>query len=422
MRITGRVCFLVLAILLVSVSAKGEEQEENPYVFDDRHFTTGLQTQHGRLRILQNFAERSKLLLGIGNYRVAVLEAQPHTFIVPNHQDVNTLLYVAQGEGAVSVVSEDNRESFNIREGDIFWIAAGTPTYLINRHNNQNLVIAELLQPVSVPGRVEAFFGAGGENPESFYKAFSDEILDAAFNARRDRWQSLFRKQRQGAILKASEEQIRAMSREEGGIWPFGGQTKASVINILEQRPSQSNQYGKLYEVDSSQHRQLQDHDVSISLANITQGAMTTLYYNSEATQIVIVEDGEGYFEMACPHLSQQQGQGQGQQQPRPSYQKVSSPLKQGTVVVVPAGHPYVAVASNNQNLVLLSFEINSKNNRRYPLAGKRNIINQLEREAKELAFRASARNVDEVFGSQNDEGFVKGPRQQQQQGGRADA
>lgn len=51
---------------------------------------------------------------------------------------------------------------------------------------------------------------------------------------------------------------------------------------------------------------------------------------------------------------------------------------------------------------------------------GRRNIINQLEREAKELAFGVSAREVDEVFGSQNDEGFVKGPRQQQQ--GRADA
>lgn len=57
--------------------------------------------------------------------------------------------------GTVSLMSEDNRESFNIREGDFFWISAGTPTYLINRQNNQNLVIAKLLQPVAVPGRFE---------------------------------------------------------------------------------------------------------------------------------------------------------------------------------------------------------------------------------------------------------------------------
>lgn len=97
MGIAGRVCFLVLAILLVSVSAKEEKREKNPYVFEDRHFTTGLKTQHGSLRILKNFAERSELLLGIGNYRVAVLEAQPQTFVVPNHLDADALVYVAQG-------------------------------------------------------------------------------------------------------------------------------------------------------------------------------------------------------------------------------------------------------------------------------------------------------------------------------------
>lgn len=35
---------------------------------------------------------------------------------------------------------------------------------------------------------------------------------------------------------------------------------------------------------------------------------MTTLFYNSKATKIVIPVNGEGSFEMACPHLSEQQG------------------------------------------------------------------------------------------------------------------
>ncbi|CAA2961743.1 vicilin-like antimicrobial peptides 2-2, partial [Olea europaea subsp. europaea] len=43
-----------------------------------------LQSQHERLRILLNFAERSKLLMGIDNYRVAILEAHPQTFTVLN--------------------------------------------------------------------------------------------------------------------------------------------------------------------------------------------------------------------------------------------------------------------------------------------------------------------------------------------------
>ncbi|KAK6120069.1 hypothetical protein DH2020_046199 [Rehmannia glutinosa] len=157
---------------------------------------------------------------------------------------------------------------------------------------------------------------------------------------------------------------------------------------------------------------------------------MTAPVYNSKATKIAIVVEGEGYFEMACPHLSQGRQQG-GQQRERggsqqreirggPSYQKVSSRLTRGTVVVVPAGHPFVAVASNNQNLQLLCFEVNYHNNEKYPLAGKRNVMNQLERQAKELAFGMPAREVEEVFNSQQDEFFFKGPRQQHQ--GRSDA
>ncbi|GFP81981.1 vicilin-like antimicrobial peptides 2-2 [Phtheirospermum japonicum] len=396
-----------------------QRKEENPYVFEDRHFVTGLQTRHGRVRILQKFTDRSKLLKGIENFRVSIVEADPQTFIVPSHWDAEVVLFVANGRGTVNLVRQEGRESFNIKQGDIYRIKAGTTSYLINRDNNEKLILVKLLQPINTPGHFEGFFGAGGENPESFFKAFSDEILEAAFNTRKDRLQKLFGQQKQGAIIKASQEQIRSMShqQEEGSIWPFGGESKGT-FNLYQQRPTHSNQYGQLYEVDSSHFRQLQDLDIAVSLANITQGAMTAPYYNSKATKISVVVEGEGYFEMACPHMSQQQQQQQGRRQREatsagPSYQRISSRLKRGTVVVVPAGHPMVAVASNNQNLQLLCFEVNYR---------RRNVMKQLEREAKELAFGMPAREVEEVFNSQQEEFFFKGPRQQQQQKGRTDA
>lgn len=104
---------------------------------------------------------------------------------------------------------------------------------------------------------------------------------------------------------------------------------------------------------------------------------MTAPYYNSKSTKIAIVVDGEGYFEMACPHLSQSQGrqeeryESQRETRGGTSYQTVQSRLRVGTVVVVPAGHPFVAVASNNQNLQLLCFEINAYGNEKFTLAGR---------------------------------------------------
>ncbi|KZV22527.1 sucrose-binding protein-like [Dorcoceras hygrometricum] len=409
---------------------EGKQQyEENPYVFKDRHFVTGLRTQHGRLRILQKFTDRSKKLYrGIENYRLAIYEADPLTFVVPNYFDAEALIFVAKGKGTVSLVTKDRRESFNIKEGDILRIKAGTTAYLINRDQNERLVLAKLLQPVSTPGNFEAFFGVGGENPESFYSVFSNEILEAAFNVRRDRIEKLFGQQRQGAILKVSREQIQRMSQhEEGGIWPFGGGESKSTYNIYEQHPTHANQYGQLYEVDSSHFRSLHDLDVAVALTNITRGAMTALYYNSRATKICTVIDGAGYYEMACPHISQSQNHHEGsrwregewpgsrrESGGNPTYQKISSRLEHGTVVVVPAGHPFVAVASTNQNLQLICFLVHANDNEKHALTGKRNVINRLEREAKELSFGVPEREVDAVFRSQEEEFFSKGPRQQQ--------
>ncbi|KAK2997987.1 hypothetical protein RJ639_026653, partial [Escallonia herrerae] len=327
--------------------------------------------------------------------------------------------------------SPDGRESFNLRRGDIFRVPSGATAYLVNSDNNEKLKIAKLIRPVSTPGHFESLFGAGGEDPESFYNAFSDEILEAAFNTRRDRLQRLFGQQKKGIVVKASEEQIRALSHESGGGgWPFAaGKSSKGPFNLFKKRPTKSNNYGRLHEVDAQDYRQLEDLDVSVTFANITEGAMETPFYNTKATKISLVVEGEGYFEMACPDLSSsgsqegQKGRGggsQGRQKSSPSYKKVSARLRPGVVFVVPPGHPTLAVASRNQNLQIVCFDIHAQNNEIVPLAGRENIINQLQREAKELAFNVPAREVDEVFKSQEEEFFFKGPREQHQ--GRADA
>ncbi|XP_051120465.1 vicilin Cor a 11.0101-like [Andrographis paniculata] len=389
------------------------EDKQNPYVYEDRHFGTDIQTRHGRVRVLRKFTEGSgwKLLRGVENYRVVIVEAEPRTFVVPNHWDADVVIFVANGKGSASLVRQNRRESFNIKEGDVFRIRAGTTTYLVNRDNNEKLVLVKLAIPVSIPGHFQAFFGAAGENPQSFYNAFSDEILEATFNTRKERLDKLFGQQKQGAFLKATEDQIRSMSRhKEGGIWPFGGESKGAV-NIYEEGPKHDNKYGQLYEVDSSEYKPLRDLNVAVSLANITQGGMSAMNYNSKLTKISVVIDGEGHFEMACPHVSKESRR----ESQLPSYQRVGARLRRGTVVVVPAGHPFVAVASNNRNLQLLCFEVNAEDNESHLLAGKRNVMKQLEETAKELAFGVPAQEVDEVFNNQQEEYFFPGPQWRQQ-------
>lgn len=74
-----------------------EEEETNPYLFEDEHFESRVRTEEGTDKILQKFSRRSKLLRGLENYRVAILEANPHTFVAPAHFDAEIVLFVAKG-------------------------------------------------------------------------------------------------------------------------------------------------------------------------------------------------------------------------------------------------------------------------------------------------------------------------------------
>ena len=412
-----------------------EEQEEskgeNPYVFTEEHFESKSQSQHGRVDVLRKFTDKSELLKGIENFRIGFLEANPQTFVPPAHFDADGVFFVAQGRGTFTMIegnrgrmtssSEIKRHSFNIEAGDVVRVYAGSPVYLVNKHESQKLVIIKFIRPVNLPGSFDAFHGPGGENPESFFRAFSPELLAAAFKVDKQRIQRIFQQQ-EGEILKATREQIRALSHGEegGGIWPFGGES-TGPFNLLHRRPTQKNTFGQLWEADPNEFEQFRDLDLLVSFANITQGAMAGPFYNSKATKIAYVVNGEGYFEMACPHVTSSSGdmgrQTRGSQsRGGQKYGKVRSQLRRGTVFIVPAGHPVVTVASANNNLEVLCFEVNAQGNFRFSLAGKDNVMSKMESEALELGFGAPAREVEQIFKNRNEEFFFPGPEWQKQQ------
>ncbi|XP_073526088.1 uncharacterized protein [Phyllobates terribilis] len=408
---------------------EGEGERENPYVFNEDEFETKFQNQFGRERVLPKFSRVSKHLKGIENFRVEIFETKPMTFMLPKHCDADAFFFVANGRGTITLVSPDNRESFNIQRGHIMKVAAGTNVYLVNSDDNERLILVKLIQPVSNPGKFESFFGAGGRNPESFFNALSPEIVEALFNVRRDRLEKFFRKQDQGIVKKASREQIRALSQKsEEGAWPFGGagaRTSNGPFNLFRQRPLHNNEFGKLIEVDSDDFKQLRDLNLRITFANITQGGMHTLHYNTRATKIAVVVKGTGHFQMACPHIAGEQRQRPSRHQEEEAssvhYEKVSAKLSCGTVFIVPAGHPFVTVASRDENLEVICFEVNAEDNEKVALAGNKSVFKQLEREAKELSFEDKAEVVDEFLGKQKEEFFFAGPRSRQQRGGRSE-
>ncbi|KAK3040554.1 hypothetical protein RJ639_029000 [Escallonia herrerae] len=382
------------------VNPQREEQEENnPYFFKAQRFQSRFRTQEGHVRVLEKFSKRSELLRGIENYRLAILEASPNTFVAPHHFDAETIFVILRvnapymvlhsitdtrpffviGNGTISLVQQNRRESFNMQRGDSIRVPSGTTVYLINRDNNEKLHAVKLLKPVNNPGQFEPYFGAGGEDPESFYRAFSNEILESALNTPRDRLDRLFGQQRRGVIVRASQEQIKALSQHASS--SRGRGESRGPFSLFNEQPIYSNEFGQFFEASPNDHEQLKDLDVSVAFMSINQGGMIAPYYNTKSTRLVLVVEGSGRFEMACPELASQSQGSQGRREQETGergahYQKVGSRLSSGDAFVIPAGHPIAIVASQNENLQLVGFGINAQNNQKNFLAGKAHLTN----------------------------------------------
>ncbi|KAM0843182.1 hypothetical protein ACQ4PT_057888 [Festuca glaucescens] len=405
-----------------------EQDSRRPYVFGPHSFWRIVQSDQGFIKAIRPFNEESRLLRGIKNYRVAIMDVNPRSFVEPGYTDADGIGYVAQGEGVLTVIQNGEKRSYTVRQGDVVAAPAGSIMHLANTDGRRKLIIVKILNTISVPGKfhVENFL------PSSLSLPPKIRII-----LRRSGWRScsVGRGRRRGS----SSARPRSRSGSSAATRPFGGDSR-STYNLLEQRPTIANRHGRLYEVDARSFRALGDQDVRVSFANITTGSMTAPFYNTQSVKISVVLQGEGEVEIVCPHLSQdserhQQGQserehqqrGHGseseseseEQQEQEKYETIRARVSRGSALVVPPGHPVVAISSSraSSNLQIVCFEINAQKNERVWLAGKNNVLGKLDRPAKELAFGAPAREVDEVLGAQQEEGFLAGPGEQQGQG-----
>ncbi|KAL3727195.1 hypothetical protein ACJRO7_032013 [Eucalyptus globulus] len=342
---------------------------------------------------------------------------------------MRTVLSLRLGEGTISLVWQDKKNSYHLEGGDVIRVPAGTTVYFISSGRDGQVQIAKLIQPVNIPGTFKEFYPVGTENPESYYTVFSSEILESSLKTSRDQIERLFGQQRQGVMIRASEEPRQALSEHHGWLKNKGHGLKGP-FNLLDREPIYSNEFGRFFQASPDEFKQLHDLGVSVTFEEVYQGSIMVPHYNSKSMTVVLVVEGNGWFEMACPHLAQAQqrwgssGEREEEEEEEEEeqeteqggsarYQKVTSQLSPGDVFVIPAGHPIAIVAEQNEDLRMVGFGINAHKNERIFLAGKENIINRMDREVKELSFDLPAREVDRVFRNQEKSYFVSSEQQQ---------
>ncbi|KAE8658344.1 Vicilin C72 [Hibiscus syriacus] len=364
-----------------------EEEDEdsiNPFLFRRRKYAYGrYQEDNGSLWVLHKFIQKHLILTGYNDYRVAFLEANPNTFVLPHHCDAERIYVVTNGKGTLSILTDKKRESFNLVPGVAVRVPTGSTVYLVNQDNNQKLNIAVLVRPVNNPGKFEEFF-PGGQYPQSFYRHFSPDILETVLNTRSELLDRLLQANQSqlGMFRRASQEQIRTLS--QGATTP-SEKEEGFAFNLFAQKPKYSNQNGKFFEACPREFELLRGVDAAVVGFELNQGSIFLPHYNTESTFVIIVTEGNGVR------------------------------LSAGDAFIVPAGHPVTYFASENQHWRFIAFGLYHQNNTKIFIAGKDNVVKQMDCAAKELAFGVPSSLVDEVFNNLPESYFVT--RQSQQRG-----
>ncbi|AES80363.1 putative rmlC-like jelly roll protein [Medicago truncatula] len=436
----------IVFLASICVSSRSDQDQENPFIFNSNRFQTLFENENGHIRLLQRFDKRSKIFENLQNYRLLEYHSKPHTLFLPQHNDADFILVVVSGKAILTVLNPNNRNSFNLERGDTIKLPAGTLGYLANRDDNKDLRVLDLAIPVNRPGQFQSFSLSESENQQSFLSGFSKNILEAAFNSNYEEIERVLieeneqepqhrrglrkderRQQSQEAnvIVKVSREQIEELSKNAKSSSRRSESSESEPINLRNQKPIYSNKFGNFFEITPEKNPQLKDLDILVNYAEIREGSLLLPHFNSRATVIVAVEEGKGEFELVGQRNENQQEQreyeeDEQQQERSQQVQRYRARLSPGDVYVIPAGHPIVVTASSD--LSLLGFGINAENNQRNFLAGEEdNVISQIERPVKEVAFPGSAQDVESLLKNQRQSYFANAqPQQREREEGRS--
>ncbi|XP_019439203.1 PREDICTED: LOW QUALITY PROTEIN: conglutin beta 7-like [Lupinus angustifolius] len=412
-------------------SRSDSRRQRNPYHFSSERFQTRYRNRNGQIRVLERFDQRTNRLENLQNYRIVEFQSNPNTLILPKHSDADYILVVLNGRATITIVNPDKRQAYNLEYGDALRLPAGTTSYILNPDDNQNLRVVKLAIPINNPSNFYDFYPSSTKDQQSYFSGFSKNTLEATFNTRYEEIQRILlgnedeqedeeqrRGQEQsyqdeGVIVRVSKEQIQELRKHAQSSSRKGKPSESGPFNLRSNESIYSNKFGNFYEITPERNPQVQDLDISLTFTEINEGALLLPHYNSKAIFIVVVDEGEGNYELVG--IRDQQRQQDEQEEEEEEVRRYSARLSEGDIFVIPAGYPISVNASSN--LRLLGFGINANENQRNFLAGSEdNVISQLDREVKELTFPGSAQDVERLIKNQQQSYFANAQPQQKQQ------
>ncbi|KAK7394848.1 hypothetical protein VNO78_15389 [Psophocarpus tetragonolobus] len=388
-----------------------EQSSNNPFYISSDRLQTLFHNQYGQIRLLNSLHQRSNLLENLRDYALLEFKSKPNTLLLPHHLDAHFILLVLSGRAVVTLVNNDERNSYILEKDDALGIPAGTTYYVVNPDDNQNLRLIKLAIPVNKPGQIQQFFLSSTQYQQSYLQGFSNNILEASYNTElKEIKRVLFGEERQeleGVIVQLSKEQIRELSRNAKPSSSIS--SKDEPFNLKSRNPIYSNNFGKLFEVTPEKNPQLRQLNILLGSLYLNKGALMLPHYNSKAILILVVNEGKAKVESVGQREKEKQ-----QQEKTREVQRYRAELSEDDIYLVPAAYPIALNATSNLNI--LAIGINAENNQRNFLAGEKdNVISHIHKPVIELAFPGPAQEVEKLIKNTRESYFADAQSQQRQ-------
>ncbi|PNY07892.1 convicilin [Trifolium pratense] len=301
------------------------------------------------------------------------------TLFLSQHNDADFILAILSGRDILTMLNPNNRNSFNLEHGDTIKLPAGT-ICLFGKPRRQQ-------RSKSIRSRHSL-----GENQRSFLSGFSKNILEASFNAHyEDIEKILIEEQEKGSQHRRDIRDRRRQQSQEANLQKSVS-SEYEPFNLGNYDPIYSNKFDNFFEITPEKNPQLKDLNVLVNAVEIKEGSLLLPHYNSRSTVIVAAIEGKGEFELVSQRNENQQEQRdedeeeeEDEQERSKQVQRYRARLSPGDIFVIPAGE-------------------------------EDNVISQIHRPVKELAFPGSAQLVDRLLKNQKQSYFVNTQPQQREE------
>ncbi|XP_078430726.1 vicilin-like seed storage protein At4g36700 [Wolffia australiana] len=352
-------------------------------------------------------------------YHLQFFTLEPQSLLTPLYLHTDMVFYVHSGRGTIDWVGDGETKSVEVKRGDIYRIPAGSVFYVHSHPDpqRQKLRIHAIFTTPTSDSSGEQFARAYS-NLADLIRGFDKQVLRMGFKVPEEVISALKRAERPPAIVPF----IGGKPAGDGPGWkegifeallgtglPLGDdnkkkkdkKSKEKAFNILEAKPDVQNCNGQSIAVTAKEFSVLRGSDVGVFMVNLTKGSMVGPHWNPRATEVAVVTEGEGMVQVVLP--TEKKASSPGEEGEEGACESWRVRVREGDVFVVPRYHAMAQMSFNDGSFSWVGFSTSVRRNRPQFLAGKRSVLQILDKDVLALALGVSNKTVEKLLAAQGE-------------------